>query len=162
MFECACYGTIKQNFINGAKKEVRQEHIYTKDGRHLYIRCLINKDKTQNELLFCDQPDRNKQKTCVITEFQRSKMLNDYDPRDLANALGYVHVATTTIDVWICEKNGYQIELTLSKKTEWYLVKIFVETEDVAYGEALIEKACMDFEGLIKLSKPDFFYSNNW
>ncbi len=150
MLECAFYGLTTHNFIEKSKRYIVREKIYAMNNKKIYSR---EWSPETTELIMRETPDRNKQKTCVVTNVHKTKVLSKNADQFL-KALGHTFVSERELEVWITEKNGYKIEVTKVYGSATYLVKVFVETDDVVYGESLINKASIDLEGYVKLSRP--------
>lgn len=120
-----------------------------------------------HEIVSRDTPDRNKQKTSVITKIRRAVVKDGQDPDRLLTSLGYTLVSTNTVEVHRYYKNGYVIELSRFVRDgcpdggerpkelyEYFLVKAFTEAGDGLADEAVLNSAFLDLEDDVQLIKP--------
>lgn len=173
MFQCALFGITNEKFEWNCEKFTRIEKVYRNRQKVAVISVNTNyKDK--NSVIFYDLPDKNKQRTSVVSKIVKSEMNENYD--SFMISLGYSLQRTNQISGFRYLRNGYMIEISKFVKKDIvdsseeesheeenvptalyknYLVKVFVETSDVVYGEMILQKACLDLIDVIKLIKPN-------
>lgn len=183
MFECSIYGLLRRKFNWKGEKFRRIEKIY-KSNTKTAIVCMDGLSTQDVNITIRETPDRNKQRSSIVTKITKlsvpSKLNTEDRPEDLfLTTLGYSYAATNILEGFRYLRNGYQIELTRlvedeeivdsseeanydKKRSEippsfykYYLVKVFVETENIIEGEMLLENAFHELIGIIKLVKPD-------
>lgn len=186
MFECSIYGLTRRKLEWKGEKFKRIERVYAKNSKSAIINSDVDssheKSSSVSTIIIKETPDRNKQRTSVVSKLTKLKILNKSENEDkLLCTLGFKYVHTNVLEGFRYLRNGYQIEITkIVKKEEivdsseeenldseskeisssfckYFLVKVFVETENVHEGEKLLEDAFHELIGQIKLVKPDLF-----
>lgn len=137
----------------------QKDAVFQKDGGFCQVHEIISRDT----------PDRNKQKTSVITKIRKTTAKNGQDPDKLLASMGYTLVSVNSVEVYSYHKNGYVIELSRFIKDncsdmegrekppelyEYFLVKVFIEAEAGLAEETILNGAFRDLEDDIQLTKP--------
>lgn len=180
MFECSLYGILRRGFDWKGDKFERIEGVYTDGVRKAFL-C---SETPSNDIyiVFKETPDRNKQRisvACKITKLVVNGGKSMDSGKALLDSLGYRYLSSCLVEGVRYLRNGYQIETTRFKKKEevvdsseeeemdersrevppdflkHYLVKVFVETEDVIEGEQILDNAFQDLHEEIRLVKPN-------
>lgn len=174
MFECALYGTSKEKFQWKGEKFNRIEKTYRSSNKRAVL--YLEKDKKRFvQIVFYEQPDRNKQRISIASKRTSVEFAGDCD--QLVSEMGYTHVSTNNVEGYKYNRNGYTIEISRFKRKEEivdsseeedvvqnetpeilfenYLVKLYVLTESINEGEQIINTAFQDLNDSIKLFKPD-------
>ena len=151
MMECALYGLRAGPLRWAHAVKQRTERVY----RNGAARMCADEEHGRHVLTFRDAPDRNKLRTSVVTKISRSVLL-DGDPDALAQAIGFTLCSTSVLEVHSFTRSGYQIEMSreAGNAEEPFLVKVFVECDDVIEGEKVIDKAYRELEDMVKVTKP--------
>lgn len=177
MIECALYGVMKEKFEWSSENFNREEKVYSNNKERIFVYSRYDEAagdafgaraaRGVHEIVRREAPDRNKQKTTVLTKLHRARLGAAESPDRLVASLGYRLVSMNHEEVHCYRRNGYTIELARYLRTgdalpaglpeelyEYFLVKVFVEVEDAQEGEQAINGAFRDLEGRVKLIKP--------
>lgn len=174
MFQCALYGITYKKFEWNSEKFNRTEKVYKSKQKKAFV-YIDDGAASRNTLVIFDQPDRNKQRTCVVTNMTKGDIIDSYD--ELLTSIGYSLTRTNYVQGFRYQRSGYIVEISkfISKEAVVdsseeeekcsenipsllytnYLVKVYTETNDVALGEQLLQKASLDLIDDIKLITPD-------
>lgn len=177
MIECSLYGIASKIFDWTGKSYHRKESVYSKGRNTICIRtstpidraALSSHDRQNShpaevELIIREEPDRSKDKACMVRKQSRSRLISGGDPHMLMGALGYQLVGRTDCEVHEYRRRGYSVELSrmLSKEknglSTHFLVKVYTESPEAATGERIIDTAYKELEEFVKLTKPPI----NW
>lgn len=163
---------IEKTYSNGTKKAFVYVESTKKSGNtpeNLHT-------SSTSVVVFKETPDKNKQRISVVSKITKVSLPGNVGP--FLAVLGYEHSASNVVEGFRYLRNGYQVEITKLKKADnlvggsegenasdrkhdvpaeflkLYLVKVFVETENVNEGEMLLENAFQELCGQVKLVKP--------
>lgn len=183
MFECSLYGLLRKKFEWPGEKFNRVERVYSKGIRKAFLYIESARPPTETEhpcsssvVVFKEAPDKNKQRTSVVSKISKVHVSENIET--FLNALGYEHSTSNTVEGFRYLRNGYQVEITRLRKAEdqagsiqeggfstqndmppeflkFYVVKVFVETQNVNEGEMLLENAFQELSGQVNLVKPN-------
>lgn len=174
MFQCALFGMTNEKFEWNSDKFTRTEKVY-RNKQRVAVVIVDSQLKTVFPVIFYDLPDKNKQRISVVSKIVKTEIEN-YE--SFLNMLGYLPIKTNQISGFRYQRSGYIIELSKFYKKhnldsseeeegrddssnipslmyDKYLVKVFVETEDVTFGEIILQKATIDLVEIVKLQKPN-------
>lgn len=173
MFQCALYGITNEKFEWNSEKFNRTEKVY----RNKQKKAVVYSEMCfKNTLMFFDLPDKNKQRTSVVTKMVKTEINENYE--EILEALGYSIVRINHVQGFKYQRNGYSIEISKFIKKEDsidsseeenncnseeipsilftdFLVKVFVDVSDISVGEQILQKASSDLVDSIKLLKPN-------
>lgn len=183
MFECSLYGISRGILEWKGEHFKRTEKIYLKNNKKAFISTETYYNKNSSTYITIREiPDKNKIRSSVVCRC--NKLIPDEDNAvnnsvHILETIGFDYIKTNIVQGIKYLRNGYYIELTKILKEEdivdssdeedyngkefnatskmliFYLVKVYVLSEDPTEGEKILENAMMDFEGIIKIVKPD-------
>ena len=154
MFECAVFGMTRDKLELGGRPFRRTEKVYQAGEKKAIVQ--IGEKITAT---FYDIPDRNKQRISIARKISTVELTENYEK--FLTAIGYTVLRTNLIEGY----NGYAIEMSRIIKNEdlpdatadlfeYYLVKVFVNTENVNEGVEVLNEAFQELNQVIKLTKP--------
>ncbi|ELA41609.1 uncharacterized protein VICG_01357 [Vittaforma corneae ATCC 50505] len=173
MLECALFGMCREKLGLSGKQFSRIEKVYETGGKKAIAH--IEKGRDEMEIHFYDTPDRNKQRMSIVRKKTVVPFTKDYDK--FLTAIGYKNLCVNLVEGFRYYRNGYTIEITKMKRTkdildsseenelvsspdlpeclfEYYLVKVFTNTESVNVGEEILNTAFHELNDVVKLVKP--------
>ncbi|MDN5249692.1 MAG: hypothetical protein QWI73_06380 [Alphaproteobacteria bacterium] len=158
MIECALFGVAKQKFEWNGEEFERAETVY-KAGKSTVLLIEERISDVKNTHLVCRELlDRNRQRRSVIFKVHRSRIPEDVSSEDLLNAIGYSPVSKNIVSGIRYARPRYTVELTQSlsakESINEYLVKAFVESENIPEGEACLDEAYSDIADYAQITKP--------
>lgn len=172
MLECSVYGILIKK-LNKGVKFTRTEQVYSDGTRTGYVVKNIVDGEIKEEIIIKEIPDRNKQRISIVQKIIKFDSSNN---AALLKTIGFEPISYNRVEGYLYYRNGYKIEISRLRPAEetvdsseennfgnneipkdflkYYLVKVFLETEDINEGEMLIEKALQDLNGEVELIKP--------
>lgn len=173
MFECALFGMCREELRLSGRQFSRVEKAYGVDGKKAIVH--IEKSRGDVEVCFYDIPDRNKQRMSITRKKTIVSFTSEYDK--FLTAIGYKSLGINSVEGFRYYRNGYIIEISKMKRMEdvmdngreeelagssdlpecifeYYLVKVFVNTENISEGEEVLNTAFHELSDIVTLVKP--------
>lgn len=153
----------------------RMEKTYQTDQK----KAILYKEKSDKngvKICFYSIPDRNKQRMSIARKITTITLQEDYEK--FLVGIGYKNTRTRLVEGYRYYRNGYIIELSKMKRAsdiqdsseeeileeveqnipeflyEFYLVKVFVNTENPVEGEEILNMAFNELSDVVKVIKP--------
>lgn len=184
MFECSLYGLARKKFEWAGENFRRIEKVYSSGTKKAFVHIdsirhqgtMPGREIRSSEIIFREPPDRNKQRISIASKITRIPATENTET--FLDVLGYKHLISNVVEGSKHLRNGYQVEITRLRSSDdlidsseeeaiateshgippdfsrFYMVKVFVETESVNDGEALLENAFQELSGQVSLIKP--------
>ncbi|AFN83318.1 hypothetical protein EROM_070670 [Encephalitozoon romaleae SJ-2008] len=166
MIECSVFGYLKEidcicNYLRLCKRtdKIATESIFS-NGLNV---LLVSEESDGVYLISRGAPDRNKNRMSLCSKVQRSRVRTLGTLKVFLFSLGFELVRQGKVELITFEKEPGHIEISKHvseesskhKETDdYYLVKVFVISENAHDGERMLSRVIEELEGQVQLVKP--------
>lgn len=181
MIECSIFGYLKEidclcNCLRLYRRTDATVHetIYANASKTL----MVSEEKNGVYLLSRDAPDKNKNRTALCSNIQRSKVKTPNTLGSFLSAFGFELIRRNKVSIITFKRENINVEISrcISEEDgmhrielespsaklemdEFYLVKVFTIAESAADGEKVLSKVAEELEEQVQLVKPSVRWS---